>query len=90
MYKELVSKQHKLAVVGLGYVGLPIALAFAKHLSVIGFDIHAERVQKMKNGIDPSGEMEPEKFEGRDIVFTSNPDDLKHAHFFVVAVPTPR
>lgn len=89
MYKELVSKQHKLAVVGLGYVGLPIALAFAKHLSVIGFDIHAERVQKMKNGIDPSGEMEPEKFEGRDIVFTSNPDDLKHAHFFVVAVPTP-
>jgi UDP-N-acetyl-D-galactosamine dehydrogenase len=89
MYNELVSKKEKLAVVGLGYVGLPIALEFARKLSVVGFDIKPERVEMMKKGIDPSRELEPEAFKGCDIEFTSNIDDLRKAKFYVVAVPTP-
>lgn len=89
MYTELVSKKEKLAVIGLGYVGLPIALEFARKLSVIGFDIKPDRVELMKKGIDPSRELEPEAFQGCDIEFTSNIDDLRKAKFYVVAVPTP-
>jgi len=89
MYSELVSKKEKLAVIGLGYVGLPIALEFARKLSVIGFDIKPDRVELMKKGIDPSRELEPEAFKGCDIEFTSNIDDLRKAKFYVVAVPTP-
>lgn len=89
MYNELVSKKEKLAVIGLGYVGLPIALEFAHKLSVIGFDIKPERVELMKKGIDPSRELESEAFKGCDIAFTSNIDDLREAKFYVVAVPTP-
>lgn len=89
MYKELINKEKKIAVLGLGYVGLPLALVFAKKFSVIGFDINESRVDLMKQGIDPSKELEAEAFEDKDIVFTANPDDLKDAHFFVVAVPTP-
>jgi UDP-N-acetyl-D-galactosamine dehydrogenase len=70
-------------------VGLPIALEFAKKISVIGFDINAERVEQMKNRIDPSNELEPEAFDGCDIHFTANPEDLRKANFFIVAVPTP-
>jgi len=89
MYEQLLKKERKIAVIGLGYVGLPIALEFAKYFSVIGFDINHQRIQLMQEGIDPSREIEPLEFEGRDIVFTHHPDDLKNAHFFVVAVPTP-
>jgi UDP-N-acetyl-D-galactosamine dehydrogenase len=89
MYQELVEKKAKLAVIGLGYVGLPIALEFAKKISVIGFDINAERIDMMKKGIDPSNELEKKEFEGVDIHFTASVDDLKEAKFFVVAVPTP-
>src|SRR4029079_8215138 len=89
MYKELVEKKAKLAVVGLGYVGLPIALEFAKKISVIGFDINAKRVEMMKQCIDPSNELEKKDFEGCDIVFTDSLEDLKGANFFIVAVPTP-
>jgi len=89
IYKDLVDKKAKLAVIGLGYVGLPIALEFANNLSVIGFDINDERIAMMRNSIDPSKEISPETFNNRDIIFTSNPDDLKEARFFVVAVPTP-
>lgn len=89
MYNKLVSKENKLAVIGLGYVGLPIALAFAKKLSVIGFDINAQRVELMKQGIDPSNELDKSAFEGCDIQFTANLEDLRQAQFFVVAVPTP-
>ncbi len=89
MYEALLNKEKKLAVIGLGYVGLPIALEFAKKLSVIGFDINANRVEMMKNRIDPSNELNPEDFDGCDIEFTANPEDLKEANFFVVAVPTP-
>ena len=89
LHQRLLDKDATLAVIGLGYVGLPIALAFAKHIKVIGFDIHSGRVEQMKQGIDPSEELEKEAFEGSDISFTANPEDLKAAQFFVVAVPTP-
>lgn len=89
MYQDLIDKKAKLAVIGLGYVGLPIALEFAKKISVIGFDINAKRVEMMKQGIDPSNELEKEAFDGCDIVFTNSLDVLKEAKFFIVAVPTP-
>jgi UDP-N-acetyl-D-galactosamine dehydrogenase len=89
MYQDLVDKKEKLAVIGLGYVGLPIALEFAKKISVIGFDINAKRIEQMKQGIDPSKELGKEAFEGTDITFTNSLDELKKAKFFVVAVPTP-
>jgi len=89
MYKELVEKKKKLAVIGLGYVGLPIALEFAKRLSVIGFDINPERIALMKQSIDPSQELGKEAFAGCDIVFTNSLDVLREANFFIVAVPTP-
>lgn len=89
IYKDLVEKKAILSVTGLGYVGLPIALAFAKKLKVIGFDINNERIEILKKHIDPDGELGPEEFENTDIIFTSNPDDLKNASFHIVAVPTP-
>lgn len=89
MYKELISKKEKLAVIGLGYVGLPIALEFAKKISVIGFDINEKRIKMMRNKIDPSGELESSAFEGCDIEYTSSIDILRKAKFFIVAVPTP-
>lgn len=89
MYQELINKKYKISVTGLGYVGLPLALVLARKFSVIGFDISAERVEMMKNGVDPSKELEAEAFEGTDILFTANYEDLKDAHFHIVAVPTP-
>lgn len=89
MYQELVDRKEKLAVIGLGYVGLPIALEFARKISVIGFDINAKRIELMKNGIDPSNELEKEAFDGCDITFTNSLDALREAKFFIVAVPTP-
>lgn len=89
MYSDLISKKEKLAVIGLGYVGLPIALEFAKKLSVVGFDISEQRINLMKQGIDPSNELEAEAFSGCDIVFTNSLEELKQARFYVVAVPTP-
>lgn len=89
MYQDLIDKKKKLAVIGLGYVGLPIALEFAKKIKVIGFDINAQRVEMMRNGIDPSQELESSAFENCDIEFTSDLEVLKQANFFIVAVPTP-
>ncbi|HVE60251.1 MAG TPA: NAD(P)-binding domain-containing protein, partial [Chitinophagaceae bacterium] len=89
MYQELIDKKAKLGVIGLGYVGLPIALEFAKQLTVIGFDINQKRVEMMKQCIDPSNELEKEAFEGCDITFTNSLDVLREANFFIVAVPTP-
>lgn len=89
IYEKLLKKETKLAVIGLGYVGLPIALEFARKISVVGFDINQQRVDLMKQGIDPSCELEKEAFAGTDILFTANIDDLKDATFFIVAVPTP-
>src|ERR1043165_9753214 len=89
MYQALIEKKEKLAVIGLGYVGLPIALEFARKISVIGFDINEKRIDMMKKGIDPSNELEREAFDGCNITFTNSLDILREAKFFIVAVPTP-
>ncbi len=86
---ELGRKEKKISIIGLGYVGLPLALAFAKKFSVIGFDINEERVEMMRRSMDPSAELTSEDFQHTDIFFTSNPTDLQQAHFHIVAVPTP-
>lgn len=89
IYNKILKKEAPVAVIGLGYVGLPIALAFAKKIKVIGFDINAQRVEMMKKGIDPSQELSKKEFANSDILFTSKLEDLKKAKFFIVAVPTP-
>jgi UDP-N-acetyl-D-galactosamine dehydrogenase len=89
IYDSLLKKDAKLSLIGLGYVGLPIALAFARKIPVIGFDINAKRVELMKQGIDPSNELDKDAFENTSIQFTANPDDLRDACFHIVAVPTP-
>lgn len=89
IYQHLLSKKDKLAVIGLGYVGLPIALAFARKLSVIGFDTNDERIRLMQQGIDPANEVDDAAFEGCDIAFSSDPAALKDAAFYIVTVPTP-
>lgn len=89
IYDKLKAKESKLAVIGLGYVGLPIALEFAKKIKVVGFDINEDRVALMKRGIDPSNELSKEDFENSDIEFTASIEDLKDVEFFIVAVPTP-
>jgi UDP-N-acetyl-D-galactosamine dehydrogenase len=89
IYDNLLSGKKKMAIIGLGYVGLPIALEFARKISVIGFDIKSERIELMKKGIDPSNELSSEDFEGCDIHFTADMEDLKEASFYIVAVPTP-
>ncbi|CAN5785735.1 nucleotide sugar dehydrogenase [soil metagenome] len=89
IYQHLLDKKEKLAVIGLGYVGLPISLAFARKLSVIGFDTNAERIELMKQGIDPANEVDAAAFEGCDITFSSDPAALKDAAFYIVTVPTP-
>lgn len=87
--QQYFQKEKKIAVIGLGYVGLPIALELARKFSVIGFDISAERVEMMRNKIDPSNELSSSSFEGADIHFTYEIEDLKEANFYIVAVPTP-
>ncbi|HMX86065.1 MAG TPA: nucleotide sugar dehydrogenase [Saprospiraceae bacterium] len=88
MFEDLVSKKKKISVTGLGYVGLPIALELARHFSVVGFDVNNDRVGLMKQGIDPSNELDASAFEGVDILFTSDAADLRQAHFHIIAVPT--
>ncbi len=89
MYKDLIIKKRKIALVGLGYVGLPIAMELSKHVSVIGFDINEERLDKLRQHLDPNGELERAVFEGSDILFTSSVEDLREASFYIIAVPTP-
>ena len=86
---QLKKKEISLAVIGLGYVGLPIALAFAKKISVIGFDINSKRIELMNKQIDPSGELATTDFQNSDIVFTDDIAVLKQASFYIVTVPTP-
>lgn len=89
IYQQLKNKEKSISVIGLGYVGLPLALVFAKYFKVIGFDISSERVAMMQQGIDPSRELDSSHFEGRDIIFTADEKELDNAHFHIVAVPTP-
>lgn len=79
----------KIAVVGLGYVGLPVAVSFGKHAEVIGFDISESRIEELKNGYDRTNEVEDKDLNETNILYTSNKEDLKKADFIIVAVPTP-
>ena len=88
IYTGLISGKEKLALVGLGYVGMPIAVEFAKHINVIGFDINEKRVNEYKNGIDSTNEVGP-AIKTSTVDFTADPSRLKEARFIVVAVPTP-
>lgn len=88
IYSGLIKGTEKLALVGLGYVGMPIAVEFAKHINVIGFDINEKRVNEYKNGIDATNEV-GEAIKNTTVDFTADPTRLKEARFIVVAVPTP-
>lgn len=88
IYEGLISGQDKLALVGLGYVGMPIAVEFAKHVPVIGFDINKKRVNEYKNGIDSTNEV-GEEIKKTTVDFTDDPNRLQESRFIIVAVPTP-
>lgn len=88
IYQGLISGQEKLALVGLGYVGMPIAVEFAKHVKVIGFDINEKRVNEYENGIDSTNEI-GEAIKDTTVEFTTDPAKLKEAKFIIIAVPTP-
>ena len=89
IYERILNKQTKIAVVGLGYVGMPIAVEFAKHIHVIGFDINKAKIEAYKNGTDPTLEVGDEAIKNSSVEWTSDETKLKEAGFVIVAVPTP-
>lgn len=89
VYNGLINGTEKLALVGLGYVGMPIAVEFAKHINVIGFDLNAKKIEQYKNGFDPTNEVGAEGIKNTSVEFTSDETKLAEAKFIVVAVPTP-
>ena len=89
VYENLISKETSLAVIGLGYVGMPIAVAFARKLNVIGYDVNQEKVRCYKNGVDPTHEVGNDTILNSTVTFTSDETRLQNASFYIVAVPTP-
>ena len=89
LYEKLVEKKEKLSLIGLGYVGMPIAVAFAKKLNVIGFDLNEAKIDLYKNGIDPTREVGDEVIQATTVEFTADENKLREAKFHIVAVPTP-
>lgn len=89
LYEELVKHKAKLSLIGLGYVGMPIAVAFAKKLDVVGFDLNSEKIKLYKSGIDPTKEVGDDAIKATQVHFTTNEEELKNARFHIVAVPTP-
>lgn len=89
IYEKILSKEEKIAVVGLGYVGMPLAIEFAKYIDVIGFDTNKEKIEKYKKGIDVTNEVGEKVLKETTMCFTSKEEILKKAKFFIVAVPTP-
>lgn len=89
LYERIVKKEEKIALVGLGYVGMPIAVAFAKKVKVIGFDLNQVKIELYKKGIDPTKEVGNEVIKNTSVHFTNDENDLDYAKFFIVAVPTP-
>lgn len=89
LYERLVAKEEKLSLVGLGYVGMPIAVAFAKKIDVVGFDLNEAKIELYKNGIDPTNEVGNEAIKATTIDFTADETKLREAKFHIVAVPTP-
>ncbi len=89
LYEDIVAGKEKLSLVGLGYVGMPIAVAFAKKINVVGFDLNAAKIELYKNGIDPTNEVGNDVIKNTRVEFTADPSKLKEAKFHIVAVPTP-
>lgn len=89
LYEDLISKRSKLAVIGLGYVGMPLAVAFSKKISVIGFDLNKNKIKAYKNGIDVTKEVGDAEVKACDVCFTYDDKKLAEADFYIVAVPTP-
>lgn len=89
LYEKLVSGEEKLSLVGLGYVGMPIAVAFARKIKVVGFDLNKEKIELYKSGVDPTNEVGSEVIKNTSVEFTADADKLKEAKFHIVAVPTP-
>ena len=89
LYEKIVAKEEKISLVGLGYVGMPIAVAFAKKVDVIGYDLNAKKIELYKSGIDPTNEVGNEVIANTTVEFTSDETKLKEAKFHIVAVPTP-
>lgn len=89
LYEKLVKREEKLSLVGLGYVGMPIAVAFANKVDVIGFDINEQKIELYRSGIDPTKEVGDDAIKETSVWFTANEEELKKAKFHIVAVPTP-
>jgi UDP-N-acetyl-D-galactosamine dehydrogenase len=89
IFNDIVAKEKTIAIIGLGYVGLPLALEFSKKYRVVGFDINPKRVDMLNRHEDPSKEVSAEEFKGCDISFSHKLDDIANCNFYVVAVPTP-
>lgn len=89
LYEKLISKEEKLAIVGLGYVGMPIAVEFSKHIRVIGFDVNKKKIEDYKSGIDPTQEVGDKTIKTCSVDWTSDEERLQEAKFIIIAVPTP-
>ena len=89
LFEDIKNKKESLSVVGLGYVGLPLAVSFSKKFNVIGFDVNEDKINLYKKGIDPTKEVGDENLGKSSIHFTIDPEELKKCKFHVVAVPTP-
>ncbi len=87
--EQIIAKYARIAVVGLGYVGLPLATAFGRNVDVLGFDIHSEKVEQLRNGFDSTGELTSEELASTNIDYSTDPKDLRTADFIIVTVPTP-
>ena len=89
LYEKIINRKEKIALVGLGYVGMPIAVAFAQKAQVIGFDLNEAKINLYKQGIDPTKEVGDEKIRNTTVEFTNEENKLREAKFIIVAVPTP-
>ena len=89
LYRNLLDRKEKLSLVGLGYVGMPIAVAFARKIDVVGFDLNENKIELYKSGIDPTKEVGDETIKNTTVYFTADESELKTAKFHIVAVPTP-
>ena len=89
LYSQIINRKEKISLVGLGYVGMPIAVAFARKVDVIGYDYNAAKIDLYKSGIDPTNEVGNDVIANTTVQFTNDPAMLRQAKFHIVAVPTP-
>ncbi len=89
LYKKIMNKEEKISIVGLGYVGMPLAVAFARKADVIGFDISREKIELYQKGIDPTKEVGDDAIKETTVEFTWYETSLRKARFHIIAVPTP-